>query len=128
MQIEQYIIKQTSQAPGPRPYGSKTTIELYYSGTGQNRQSCVPYSNKSGTAHFAICDGCDRTIRGVRYKCVNCIDFDYCADCFRNLKGEHNPSHSFKAIHALDSLKLQANDLYRPAGRVIELGDAGGYW
>jgi GT2 family glycosyltransferase len=59
---------------------------------------------------------------------VNCIDFDYCADCFRNLKGEHNPSHAFEAIHALDnSVKLRANDLYRPAGRVIELGDAGGY-
>jgi len=59
---------------------------------------------------------------------VNCIDFDYCADCFRNLVGEHNPSHAFQAMHARDnSLKLPVNDLYRPAGRVIELGDVGGY-
>ena len=28
-----------------------------------------------------VCDGCGKTIYGIRYKCVICNDFDYCEKC-----------------------------------------------
>lgn len=36
------------------------------------------------------CDGCgDNPIRGLRYKCSVCKDFDYCAKCEERLQHEH---------------------------------------
>jgi uncharacterized CHY-type Zn-finger protein len=36
------------------------------------------------------CDGCGiAPIRGIRYKCAVCQDFDYCAHCEENLGHEH---------------------------------------
>ncbi len=37
--------------------------------------------------HSAICDCCDFPILGVRYKCLNCPDFDICASCEQD--GQH---------------------------------------
>lgn len=46
-----------------------------------------------------VCDGCDmRPIRGIRYKCNECPDFDFCETCFARAKDLHNPSHSFQKI------------------------------
>mmetsp|Transcript_12336 Transcript_12336/g.18838 ORF Transcript_12336/g.18838 Transcript_12336/m.18838 type:complete len:388 (-) Transcript_12336:83-1246(-) len=46
--------------------------------------------------HPAFCDGCDKRIIGVRYKCEGCFDFDFCETC----KGPcpHDASHTFRAI------------------------------
>ena len=50
------------------------------------------------TRHNAICDGCDKNIYGVRHKCLNCPDWDYCSDCVQNARGTH-PRHRFAAIY-----------------------------
>lgn len=43
----------------------------------------------SGVLHNGVvCDGCEKQIRGVRYKCVNCPDYDLCRHC--ELQGKHN--------------------------------------
>jgi len=43
------------------------------------------------------CDGCDVSpITGVRYKCTECRDFDFCENCEKSVK--HNPDHIFKKI------------------------------
>jgi next-to-BRCA1 protein 1 len=48
--------------------------------------------------HSAVCDGCDKFIYGVRHKCLNCPDWDYCSDCVKNAKYIH-PRHRFVPIY-----------------------------
>ncbi|KAH0542040.1 hypothetical protein FGG08_003504 [Glutinoglossum americanum] len=48
--------------------------------------------------HYAICDGCDKSIYGVRHKCLNCPDWDYCSDCIANARFIH-PGHRFVPIY-----------------------------
>ncbi|KAF6811288.1 zz type zinc finger domain-containing protein [Colletotrichum sojae] len=55
----------------------------------------APGRNQS---HNAICDGCDKYIAGVRHKCLDCPDWDYCADCVVNSKFVH-PNHRFVPIY-----------------------------
>jgi hypothetical protein len=41
-----------------------------------------------------FCDGCDMNpIRGLRFKCGSCADFDFCSSC--PAKGGHNSDHMF---------------------------------
>ncbi|KAG5919205.1 hypothetical protein E4U42_006584 [Claviceps africana] len=48
--------------------------------------------------HHAICDGCDTYIAGVRHKCLDCPDWDYCGECVQNAHFVH-PSHRFVAVY-----------------------------
>jgi next to BRCA1 gene 1 protein len=66
--------------------------------------------------HYAICDGCDKVfprshvkdniclttysqpIYGVRHKCLNCPDWDYCSECIVNARYIH-PTHRFVPIY-----------------------------
>lgn len=49
-------------------------------------------------AHQAICDGCDKYIYGVRHKCLDCPDWDYCQACIANAQFIH-PRHRFIPIY-----------------------------
>ncbi|KAB5546847.1 ankyrin repeat-containing domain protein [Coniochaeta sp. 2T2.1] len=45
-----------------------------------------------------ICDGCFlQPLVGVRWRCQNCQDFDYCFKCFWTVRTTHDTSHEFKA-------------------------------
>ncbi|RDB28832.1 hypothetical protein Hypma_015902 [Hypsizygus marmoreus] len=59
-------------------------------------QDLTPTSDLS-VFHEATCDLCDSTIRGDRYKCTACPDFDTCSSCFTITKEQH-PRHSFVRI------------------------------
>ncbi|KAG8623063.1 hypothetical protein KVT40_008039 [Elsinoe batatas] len=48
--------------------------------------------------HAALCDGCDKPITGVRHKCFECPDFDYCNDCRRSAHLTH-AGHRFAALY-----------------------------
>lgn len=48
--------------------------------------------------HLAICDGCDKNISGVRHKCLDCADWDYCSDCMASASFVH-PNHRFVPIY-----------------------------
>ncbi|APA11930.1 hypothetical protein SS1G_05467 [Sclerotinia sclerotiorum 1980 UF-70] len=49
-------------------------------------------------AHAAVCDGCDRYIFGVRHKCLDCPDWDYCDSCIANASFIH-PRHRFVPLY-----------------------------
>ncbi|PNP42933.1 hypothetical protein TGAMA5MH_05679 [Trichoderma gamsii] len=49
-------------------------------------------------AHHAVCDGCDKYITGVRHKCLDCPDWDYCSECVVNAAFVH-ASHRFAPIY-----------------------------
>ncbi|KAI1129097.1 hypothetical protein F5Y10DRAFT_239179 [Nemania abortiva] len=48
--------------------------------------------------HNAICDGCDKYVRGIRHKCLDCPDWDYCSDCVKDASFIH-ANHRFVAIY-----------------------------
>ncbi|KAM0333417.1 hypothetical protein ACHAQA_002078 [Verticillium albo-atrum] len=48
--------------------------------------------------HNAICDGCDKYICGVRHKCLDCPDWDYCSECILNAKFVH-ANHRFVPVY-----------------------------
>ncbi|KAJ8066908.1 hypothetical protein OCU04_004293 [Sclerotinia nivalis] len=50
------------------------------------------------TAHAAVCDGCDKYIFGVRHKCLDCPDWDYCDSCIANASFIH-PQHRFVPLY-----------------------------
>jgi len=41
------------------------------------------------------CDGCHKSINGVRFKCGNCPDFDLCGNCEASPLKKHDPNHVF---------------------------------
>lgn len=48
--------------------------------------------------HHAICDGCDKYVTGVRHKCLDCPDWDYCSTCYEVASFVH-PKHRFVPIY-----------------------------
>jgi len=67
-------------------------------------QSWMPAGSPAPVEHGGItCDGCDaRPLRGLRFKCNECSDFDLCADCFAKKDTLHLfddcADHSFRCI------------------------------
>lgn len=58
--------------------------------------------------HNALCDGCDAPVYGIRHKCLECPDWDYCNDCVVDADAKH-PGHRFVPIYEpLQSVRHQA--------------------
>ncbi|KAH8099823.1 hypothetical protein BXZ70DRAFT_894348 [Cristinia sonorae] len=79
--------------------------------------TAVNESNTERTAHNATCNLCDSRIRGVRYKCINCPDFDTCAACFE-ITTDHHPGHGFMKVETPEVLMLRdslRHDVSHPA-------------
>ena len=71
---------------------------------------------KKGPIHFnVLCDGCKMNpIRGNRYKCKGCPDFDFCENCYQKNKDNHG--HEFKKIEKLGCTNIfeyKGNDYYK---------------
>ncbi|KAF5323400.1 hypothetical protein D9611_005624 [Ephemerocybe angulata] len=48
-----------------------------------------------------VCDSCEKTIVGIRHKCLDCPDYDLCTPCIKEdmAAEKHNPFHEFFEIH-----------------------------
>ena len=53
----------------------------------QGKQSRATPGDEGQLHPGVICDGCDGAIRGKRFKCVTCAEYDLCASCEE--KGTH---------------------------------------
>lgn len=71
-------------------------------------------SLSSDSFHNADCDMCQKTIRGTRWKCLDCPDWDCCEGCFGNAQAIH-PFHRLVPItdSSLLSPELPAQYLKR---------------
>jgi len=58
--------------------------------------------------HNIVCDGCEVTpIRGIRYKCATCPDFDLCAIC--EAKGQHPVDHPLIKMRVATKIEVSAH-------------------
>ena len=51
-----------------------------------------------------ICDGCKQLLRGLRYRCSTCRDFDLCTTCYKSDPPKHpvNSEHQFLQIPSVE--------------------------
>ncbi|KAF7347595.1 hypothetical protein MVEN_01516400 [Mycena venus] len=67
----------------------------------------VPQVEEQPAVHYATCNLCDSRIRGDRYKCADCPDFDTCSNCF-SITREQHPRHAFvKLSKATDYIRRE---------------------
>lgn len=72
-----------------------------------------------GKAHNAYCDSCNKRINGVRHKCLDCPDWDYCNDCYINANFIH-PGHRFAPVYEHIEPAVAVN--VRAASRPVHIG------
>jgi next-to-BRCA1 protein 1 len=72
-----------------------------------------------GKAHNAYCDSCNKRINGVRHKCLDCPDWDYCNDCYVNANFIH-PGHRFAPVYEHIEPAVAVNA--RAASRPVHIG------
>jgi len=76
--------------------------EEWRGGCPRRGAGCCPFKQQQQqngeVVHYGFaCDGCNQyPLVGVRYRCEQCADFDFCAKCHQ--KGEHDKTHTFKTI------------------------------
>lgn len=58
----------------------------------------IKLGSADSTRHPATCDLCSQNINGVRWKCLNCPDWDSCSSCAATIDETH-PGHSFVKLY-----------------------------
>jgi next-to-BRCA1 protein 1 len=87
-------------------------FEPAVAGTSMPERIRVKMAPGRNQVHHAICDHCDKFITGVRHKCLDCPDWDYCAKCVLSA-GTIHPKHRFVPIY--DPLQLPVTTSDRSA-------------
>ncbi|KAJ6503265.1 hypothetical protein C8R47DRAFT_969140 [Mycena vitilis] len=93
----------------------RVIVHTVYSGDGERdaspstsaRAPVPPQAEAQPAVHYATCNLCDSRIRGDRYKCADCPDFDTCSNCF-SITREQHPHHAFvKLTNASDFIRRE---------------------
>ena len=52
------------------------------------------------------CDGCSKNIEGRWYRCLHCIDFDLCTNCYQSVKAasEHLDAHEIIELRLVKAI------------------------
>ncbi|KAF8974812.1 hypothetical protein BGZ46_009709 [Entomortierella lignicola] len=87
------------------------------SATGDNSNAVDSIDKIKETVHMNVyCDMCLNTIRGIRWKCQDCDNYDLCQIC-QPLAGLRHPFHTFKPIEKYngetEQISGMANNNYR---------------
>ncbi|KAJ3789277.1 hypothetical protein GGU10DRAFT_261076 [Lentinula aff. detonsa] len=93
----------------------RVVVHNVFSGSGEReaapqpprRVNEAPTQSNQPVVHAATCDLCESRIRGDRYRCLNCPDWDCCATCF-TITEEHHPRHAFVKISHPDDFIRRA--------------------
>ncbi len=81
--------------------GEKKAFSNEYHGSDNGASNGASNGNARGDLHDGVCcDGCEGEVRGFRYKCAVCPDYDLCGVCESN--GVH-PGHNMVRIAAPDA-------------------------
>ena len=65
----------------------------------------VVVADAPGPLHYGVrCDGCDGEVRGIRYKCLNCPDYDLCNKC--KATGMHSEHEMVTINHPLPEVSF----------------------
>ncbi|KOC64396.1 E3 ubiquitin-protein ligase MIB2 [Habropoda laboriosa] len=85
-------------------HGSRSNYRIGYQGA----YDLLVFDNAAtGVKHAnIICDGCKRHgIIGIRWKCIQCCDYDLCTQCY--MADVHNLSHCFERFQTANSVGVQ---------------------
>ncbi|KIK70603.1 hypothetical protein GYMLUDRAFT_253953 [Collybiopsis luxurians FD-317 M1] len=87
----------------------RVVVHNVFSGSGEREatttsrrydEAAIPRASQP-VVHHASCNLCESRIRGERYKCMDCPDYDTCSQCFVITEEQH-PRHSFVRISLPD--------------------------
>ncbi|PVG03041.1 hypothetical protein CPB86DRAFT_779929 [Serendipita vermifera] len=63
-----------------------------------NEAAAATPASPNRTVHNATCNLCLNRIVGMRFKCLECPDYDTCESCYTGIVGEQHPDHAFVKV------------------------------
>ena len=101
------IIVRRSNADRPPTMGSSASSPTLHramipeisTGSGGSGVGSSHSDARLGIHHGVTCDGCGiNPMRGLRFKCGQCPDYDLCRTCYRHRSDIHSADHSFRWV------------------------------
>lgn len=89
------------------PEGVNSPVSPPTGNLGETTKTEMPSSHPMYYHEGIVCNFCERTIVGVRYKCCNCVDYDLCEEC-EAVNGIHDPDHVFLKLRKPIKVRLSS--------------------
>ena len=100
----------------------RLTLKKLYVKLGPQKQ-VMQTLKKEGIVHFNIyCDHCDHGISGIRYKCIQCEDYDLCSEC--EAVGAHSKHYMVRMPRPLEWSSYHGRRLLHHMKKFFKRDDA----